>query len=116
MNHLSIDPPSLVINKKTKRYIVLKDLIMLQSIGNYTLFVYKHREDFVMAHTLKYYQNILESQGFLRLHRSSLVNGQHIKLYDKLESSIVLSNGTTLKVARRKQSDMVRHLWQNALL
>ena len=54
------------------------------------------------------YERVLEDAGFVRIHKSYLVNLVHVKEYIRGEGgSVILTNGTELEVARRKK-DMIR--------
>jgi len=50
------------------------------------------------------YEALLEDAGFVRIHKSILVNLLHVKEYLRGEGgSVILSNGHEVEVARRKK-------------
>jgi two-component system LytT family response regulator len=83
----------------------LKDIIRLQSDSNYTMLYLLDGTKITVAKTLKDYDAMLCDKGFLRVHRSHLVNVTHIKSYIKEErGSILMSDNTKIEVSRRKKS------------
>ena len=89
-------------DSKVTRYIPIEEIIRLEADGNYT-FIYKTGEkSFYSAKTLKEYDEILPGSKFLRVHRSHLVNIDHIVSYDK-QGSISMSDGSVVEVSRRKR-------------
>jgi two-component system LytT family response regulator len=53
----------------------------------------------------------LEDAGFVRIHKSYLVNLLHIKEYVRGEGgSVILTNGVELEVARRKKEEFLDNM------
>lgn len=75
---------------------------------NYTELHTMDGRRFVSARTLKDYEDMLLPLGFLRVHRSSLVNRAAVSHLD--EHHVVLTNGTRLEVSRRKRDDVLKAL------
>lgn len=94
--------PSLVIDHKRKLRIPLHEIILLRGDVNYTNFIFQHRRQYTVSHSLKYFEEILLANGFLRIHRSHLVNSRFIKSTNLLDLTVSLMDGTELKVARRR--------------
>jgi two-component system LytT family response regulator len=63
----------------------------------------------VSAKTLKEYDEILEGHHFLRVHKSHLVNPQHITQYDR-SGLLTLSDGSVVEVSRRKKEYVMEAL------
>jgi two-component system LytT family response regulator len=62
----------------------------------------------VSARTLKDYEDMLLPLGFLRVHRSTLVNKAQITHLD--DGHVVLKNQARLEVSRRKREEVLRAL------
>lgn len=89
-------------DSRTTRYIPVEDIIRLEADGNYT-YIYKTGEkSFYSAKTLKEYDEILLGSKFIRVHRSHLINLDHIASYDK-QGLIAMSDGSVVEVSRRKR-------------
>lgn len=84
------------------KYVQLDEIIRLQAESNYTHIFLTGKKVFVSAKTLKEYDEILQEHKFLRVHKSHLVNPFHIQSYEK-QGLLVMSDGATVEVARRKK-------------
>ncbi len=73
-------------------------IIYIQSDHNYTLLHQTNSEYIIVRKSLKQWQNELSNHGFIIIHRSYLVNLQHICYIDK--SFVVLTNGHRLSISR----------------
>lgn len=65
----------------------------------------------VISRKLGELEEILPTHNFVRLHKSYIVNIKHITKYIKGEGGqVVLSNGKTVDVSRRKKDELLQHL------
>ncbi|MBL7778644.1 MAG: response regulator [Chitinophagales bacterium] len=65
----------------------------------------------VISRKLGELEEILPTHNFVRLHKSYIVNIKHITKYIKGEGGqVVLSNGETVDVSRRKKEELLQHL------
>jgi two-component system LytT family response regulator len=76
---------------------------------NYTHLHLADERRFVSARTLKDYEDMLTPVGFLRTHRSYLVNRAHIDHLDR-SGFVVMRNGKRVEVASRRKEDVARAL------
>jgi DNA-binding LytR/AlgR family response regulator len=100
--HTQIFLPVLKINHKTHKSICIQEIIMLRGEVNYTILCLKNGDNIMIAHTLKYFEDMLHEHGFLRVHRAFLVNPQHILNYDKIGHKIEMGRNLFAQVSRRK--------------
>jgi two-component system LytT family response regulator len=91
------------------QYVQLKDIIRLQAERNYTRFWFVKNKQFLSAKTLMDYEKVLEGSGFIRVHKSHLVNNIHIKSYDK-QGILKMSDESEVEVSRRRKDAMVKWL------
>ncbi len=81
---------------------------------NYCTFAFTTGRELIVTKPLKDYEPILETHGFVRIHNSCMVNIAHVHRYsndsDRSNGRIVLHNGRTLVVARRKKEDLLHRL------
>lgn len=87
---------------KEVKYVQMEEIVRLQAESNYTNIYYEKTKVFFSAKTLKEYEVMLHGQGFLRVHKSHLVNPLHIQMYDK-QGFLILSDGSRVEVSRRKR-------------
>jgi two-component system, LytTR family, response regulator len=84
--------------------IELDDILYAESSGNYTNFHFTNKQMICSSKPLYEYEELLSDAGFIRIHKSSLVNLLHVREYIRGEGgSVRLSNGDELEVARRKK-------------
>ena len=67
---------------KTIRVLV-KDLVRLEGVRNYTLLYLKDGSVLLSSRTLKVYENVLLEAGFVRVHRAHLINLNCMRNYDE---------------------------------
>jgi two-component system LytT family response regulator len=90
-------------------FVKIKDIIRCESLENYTRFYIKNGDKILISKSIKYYDELLESFAFFRVHRSHLINLRFIKEYLKGEGGYVkLIDGTTIPVSRRKKNEFLR--------
>ncbi|MCW3072909.1 MAG: two component transcriptional regulator, LytTR family [Bacteroidetes bacterium] len=104
---------TLVVNTKTKTdYIPISDILYLKADGNYTL-IHTGSAKIHVAKTLKEYDEMLCSNDstFLRIHKACIINTDYVKQLNRGESSTVLmSNGISLEISRRKKQELSERL------
>jgi len=97
----------------TNGYEIVEIASILYLIGedNYTTIFLNNNIKKVISKTLKNYEEILEPHGFMRIHKSSLINLTQIKEVKPLE--VIMSNGQTIKVSRRRTSQLLEWVKSN---
>ncbi len=84
------------------RIIALKDIRFIEADDDYVK-IYCSEGVFMKKVTLKYYENALPSELFLRVHRSTMVNVNYItriEPYEKTSHLAILSTGDKLQVSK----------------
>ena len=95
-------------------FITISSIIRCESDGNYTRIFMNTGKKILASKTLGEYENMLDNDGFFRVHRGHLVNMSHIHKFLKTEGGIIeMSDGTRVDVSRRKKSAFMEAL--NAL-
>ena len=86
----------------------IDDILYLAGEDNYTKFHFLNQKSVMVSKTLKDYEEILEPFGFMRIHKSSMVNLSHLKKIHRNESmEIIMADNTALPVSRRKATDLL---------
>ncbi len=95
-------------------YIIVHfdEIVRCEANGNYTC-VYFYDESFLMlTKTLKHYASKLETHGFLRIHKTHLVNLKYVRSYVKGKNPyVVLKDGSNVEVSLRKKQVLVEQLY-----
>jgi two-component system LytT family response regulator len=82
----------------------LEDIILCEAEKNYTIIHLKDKKNIIVSRPLLEYENILEGTTFLRIHRTFLINLQHVAEYHRGEGGvIIMSNGEEVEISRRKK-------------
>lgn len=89
--------------KKSQKALNLADIIMLQADVNYTIFYLKNGKRYVTARSLKLYESLLGTYGFIRTHRAFLINRQHVQEYGIQSDIALMSENMTAPISRRKK-------------
>ncbi len=78
----------------------IDDIINCGSDGSYTVFETIGDQKIVISKLLKEYDKLLSGSGFLRIHRSHLINLKHITRFDKQDGGyVVMTNGNKIPVS-----------------
>ncbi len=85
------------------------DVAWCEADRNYTAVHLLDDRRFLSARTLKDYDEMLTPFGFIRVHKSALVNRRHVEGIDK-EGHVRLSNGRRVEVSRRRMEEVMHAL------
>ena len=89
----------------------VKDIIHCQAEVNYTNFFFTSGRKLLVIKTLKEYEELLDDCNFIRVHKSHLINLQHVKQYTRGEGgTVTMSDGTVVDVSRRKKEEFLKRL------
>lgn len=81
----------------------LKQIIKIESERNYSNIYLTNGTKELSSKNLAYFEDILDDKGFLRCHRSFLVNKYHIETHKN--DLFVLKNGSEIPISRRKKTE-----------
>jgi two-component system LytT family response regulator len=105
--HIKLCIPSL----KGFQIVEIRDILYCAAEGSYTSIVFPDRMAILSSKVLHEYESLLSDCRFLRIHKSYLVNLDHIKEYVRGEGgSVIMRNGDELEVSRRKKEPLVSWL------
>ena len=87
--------------------VKLSEIIYCEASSNYTNFHFTERAVICASKPIHEFEALLEDSGFLRIHKSFVVNLEHVKEYIRGEGgTIILSNGRR-EVSRRKKEKFI---------
>jgi two-component system LytT family response regulator len=87
------------------------DIIRVEGSNNYSRFFFRDHPPILVSRTIKEYEELLGEYGFLRVHKSHLVNRNYIRRVDR-DYTLWLTDGSQVTVSRRRM-DEVSHLLKN---
>jgi two-component system, LytTR family, response regulator len=88
--------------------IDIKDIVVCIAEGAYTNFILTNNKKVTASRPLLDYEQLLQDNSFIRIHKSNLINVNHVKQYLRGEGgSVILSNGMEIEVSRRKKEHFI---------
>jgi two-component system LytT family response regulator len=93
----------LILNHRTSKKVLINQVVLLKGDINYTTIFLDDGKKKVLAHSIKYYEEFLKTHGFLRIHRTFMINPNHIKTYNQEERKLIMTNGQQAIISRRKE-------------
>jgi two-component system LytT family response regulator len=92
-----------------KKLFAIQQIIRLESDSNYTYVYFTDSKPILVAKVLREFEVLLKPLGFIRTHRSHLVNKHHITGMDA-EGSISLSDESKAAISRRKRKIVINEI------
>ena len=77
-------------------------VVLMESDSNYTIIYLNNGQKILSGYNLKFFENITDSQSFMRLNRSEIINKIFVKFINLNDSSLTLNNGRTVYISRRR--------------
>lgn len=91
------------------QFIKVEDIIYLEASSNYTQIFTSGKKKYMVSRTLKDFEDMLSPETFLRIHNSYIINKNSVEKYIRGEGGqVVLTNGITLDVAKRKKHEFLK--------
>jgi two-component system, LytTR family, response regulator len=87
-------------------FIEVAEIVSLQADSNYTVIHMRDMQKLVITKTLKEFEELLDADRFARIHKSYIVNLNHIREYSSADGGLVkMIDGNQWSISRR-QLDM----------
>jgi two-component system LytT family response regulator len=85
------------------------EIIRLEGESNYTRFFFSGKKPMLVSKTLKEYEELLMGHGFIRVHKSHLINKKHVVNYTN-DGQLVLADQSKVEVSRRRKEEVMEAL------
>ncbi len=96
--------------------IPVDKIIRCEGLRNYTRIIFKEEAEKIVPRTLLEFENLLTPLGFIRIHRSHLVNLANVVRYIKTQGGTVeLKSGELLKVSPKYKDELLNKILYNKL-
>lgn len=86
-----------------------EDIIRLEGESNYTRFHFINDKHLLTSRNLKEYEEILTNHGFIRVHKSHIINKYHVVSYSA-EGCLVMSDKSKVEISRRRKAEVMELL------
>jgi len=94
----------------------IEDIIRCEGKRNYTRIIFKEASEKIISRTLLEFEHLLSPLGFVRIHRSHLVNILNVVRYLKSDGGMVeLKTGELLRVSSKHKENLLNKLLFNKL-
>jgi two-component system, LytTR family, response regulator len=91
-------------------FIESGDIIRFRADGNYTHIHHKEGKVYMVAKTLKEYENMLGEDQFFRIHHAHLINVNYISTYHKGDSIVTMVDGSLVEVSSRRKKEFLSRI------
>lgn len=82
------------------------NIIYIEADSNYSVFHLQNSEKIIISKPLKEFEELLDHQNFVRIHKSVIVNFRYVKGYShKNGLQVILDDKTSLPVSRRRSNE-----------
>lgn len=83
----------------------LSQVISLEALGAYTRITLTDNKEYTTSRNIGYYEDLLDEKHFFRVHKSFIVNMDHVVKVDRSSRSVTMKNNLSITVAHRTMSE-----------
>ncbi len=87
-------------------FVQISDIIHFQGEQGYTNIHFTNRKPILSSHSIGYFSKLLENKSFYLIHKSHLINLNHIEKYLN-EGFVILTNNYKLPISRNRRQDFL---------
>lgn len=91
--------------------VTISDIIYCEGVSSQTLLILNNQKETLISVSLKECEDLLTPYRFYRIHKSYLVNLNHVKKYIKgKDGTVIMSNNASLTVSRTLKDNFIERL------
>lgn len=83
-----------------------EEIIRLEGESNYSKFYFTNRRNLLTSKTLKEYEELLNDHGFIRTHKSHLINKKHVVNYTS-DGLLTMTDTSRVEISRRRKEEVM---------
>jgi two-component system LytT family response regulator len=88
--------------------VSIRSILYCEAVDNFTRFFFENSQPLLICRTLKYFEEILRSHRFFRIHRSYLINPNYVVRYSKGKGGYVtMKNNQELEISANKKKEFL---------
>jgi two-component system, LytTR family, response regulator len=102
-----------IVLQSTEEYhlVKLEDIVYCKASDNYTYFHMNDGRHYIVSKQLKDYEEILVPHNFFRIHKTYLININHVEKISKADGlSVIMTNRDELPVSFRKKDEFIERI------
>lgn len=106
------NPPRIALSTADGIHLhYVRQIVRCASDGNYTTVHFEDKSKLLVAKTLKDLEELLAPYTFERIHKSHLINLDHLRRYfNRFSGEVEMSDGAVLPVSQRKKTQLLELL------
>ncbi len=85
------------------------EILYCEGENNYTQFIFSKHKPVMISKTLGEFEDLLEEYGFLRIHKSYLVNKSFVSSVNR-DGDVIMADGKALPISRRRKDGIMNSL------
>jgi two-component system, LytTR family, response regulator len=90
--------------------VQVSSIMYCEAVDNFTRFHFENQNPLLICRTLKFFEDVLRDHGFIRIHRSFLVNPSFVIRYSKGKGGfITMKNNKELEVSANKKNEFLQY-------
>lgn len=111
-NQSTVIPKRIALpSKNSFLFLDIDEIMYCQADGSYTTFITDEGKKHVVAKPMKDYADLLQDLGFVRVHRSAIINLKYVEeLIRTRPQSVVMRNGTQITIAQSRKEYLMNKL------
>ena len=88
--------------------VKIGDIVSCEAHDNFTDFHFANRPKMMICRSLKFYEDLLAESGFMRIHKSHLINLEHVLKYLRGKGGeITMSDGMVVPVSPQRKEALL---------
>lgn len=100
-----------VPNKNGFSYYNIEEIISLEAAGSYTHIHFSNNKQILVSRGLRDFELPLSEKGFLRVHKSFLINMEHISEFHRDDNGyLVMSNGSKIYLSGKDKGEIIKKI------
>ncbi len=110
VKNLSEKPKKIILNTAESMHLIdVQDIIRCESDGAYTRLFINDGKKIMISKVLKDYEDLLQDCGFMRIHKSHIVNLNYIDRFEKADGGyLILKDQSSVPVSFRKKDQLIK--------
>lgn len=105
-------PTKLALQVKDEiQYINVDDIICITAEGRYSTIHANNGNKYLESKIISYFEDILNNQYFLRIHKSNLINLNYVKSFKKIgDGQVTMTDNSVFNVSRSRKDEFLKKM------
>lgn len=82
------------------------EIVRMEGESNYTRLHFTNKKPLLVSKTLKDYEELMKEHGFIRIHKSHIINKKHVINYTS-DGFLVMADNSKVEISRRRKEEVL---------